>query len=294
MDPDRRGWPSDPRVGSNRRIRDHRSLSLSLGDARQYLSQAVDGLTTTRATASNQLQQHERPTTAFNARRHLSQSGDASAEGVSLHANNRLQPRERPITAFSERLNIFRPGGNLQRSRSASSSRRNKKRKIQTWEHTFICLSKMSQCSPPSPMDRGRLMQAGLGAKSLCILEHTDAEDLHHELLDLFPKLQAGGGYELLRTSQESNRNLEVIPSPPSGYTVSYLKGVVGQAKIYVRPLQKDLDDSPLEEGDAVSCALLCIIFVCAYVSIFAGVLSPGDLSDLWQVHTSKPAKKPY
>ena len=68
----------------------------------------------------------------------------------------------------------------------------------------------------------------------------------------LFPKLQAGGGYELLRTSQQSNRSLEVIPPPSSGYTVTYLKGIIGQAKVYIRPLQSDLDTSLVEE-DVVS-----------------------------------------
>ena len=53
--------------------------------------------------------------------------------------------------------------------------------------------------------------------RSVYILEHTDVEDLYYELLDVFPKSQAGGGYELLRISQQSNHDLVVIPSPLSG-----------------------------------------------------------------------------
>lgn len=46
------------------------------------------------------------------------------------------------------------------------------------------------------------------------------------------------GGYELLRISDE-NRS---VPQPiPQGYTVPYLKEVLKQAKVYIRPLQRSL-----------------------------------------------------
>ena len=89
------------------------------------------------------------------------------------------------------------------------------------WEHTFICLSSKAQSSPPGPMERGRLIQAGLGDKPFSMYESNDAEDLHQDLLEAFPKFIVGGGYELLRTSQYSNQTLEVIPSPPSGTQLS-------------------------------------------------------------------------
>ena len=101
-------------------------------------------------------------------------------------------------------------------------------------------------------MDRGRLMQAGLGGKTLSMMESADAEDLHHDLLEAFPKLRSGGGYKLLRTSERNNRTLDVIPPPLSVYTVAYLKSVAGQAKIDVRPLQKDLDLTPTQGEDTV------------------------------------------
>ena len=110
----------------------------------------------------------------------------------------------------------------------------------------------MTQGSPPGPMERGHLMQAGLGAKTLSFMQSTDADDLHYDLLEAFPKLRAGGGYELLRASERNTRSLDVIPPPPSGYTVAYLKSVAGQAKIYIRPLQKDLDLTPTLGEDTV------------------------------------------
>ena len=52
------------------------------------------------------------------------------------------------------------------------------------------------------------------------------------------------GGYELLKANQSCM--LEMIPSPSEGYTVSYLKDVVGQGRIYIRPIQKDLSLTPV------------------------------------------------
>ncbi len=65
-------------------------------------------------------------------------------------------------------------------------------------------------------------------------------DDIHFELTEAFPKLKEAGGFEFLRVSDRS-RTLEIIPLPPEGYTVSYLKDVVQQAKLYVRPIQKNL-----------------------------------------------------
>ena len=55
-------------------------------------------------------------------------------------------------------------------------------------------------------MDRGRLMQAGLGEKSLSFDEFADAEDIHMDLLESFPKLHMGGGYVILTLEMQYYR----------------------------------------------------------------------------------------
>ena len=40
----------------------------------------------------------------------------------------------------------------------------------------FFGLANRTQCSPPGPIDCGHLMQAGLGGKSLSLVETSDAE----------------------------------------------------------------------------------------------------------------------
>ena len=108
------------------------------------------------------------------------------------------------------------------------------------WEKEFICLAQVGQTCTPTPLEKADLIRAGLGMASLLLMEHSDSWEFHDESLRRFPKLADGGGYELLRTCGNS-RELHVIPPPSGGYTTSYVKSIVNHAKVYVRPLQKDL-----------------------------------------------------
>ena len=192
---------------------------------------------------------------------------------------------------YRERMDIFRPY-NRSRSTSAPKRSRNIKKKAKIWEHQFFCLAKKTQCSPPGAIDRGHLMQAGLGGKTLSFVETSDAEMFHEDLLDAFPKLRTGGGYELLRTNEHNVRSLDIIPPPPSGYAVDYLKGVAGQAKIYIRPLQRDLDLAPAEgEGTVSVIYALCDPMI---IHPTIGVLSSRSVPGLWIIYPSKPTTQPH
>ena len=72
-------------------------------------------------------------------------------------------------------------------------------------------------------------------------MEDSDSEEIKYEIVDKFPQLKTAGGYELLRVGGR-NRYLEVIPIPPDGYSIGYLKDVVQHAKVYIRAIQADLD----------------------------------------------------
>ena len=82
------------------------------------------------------------------------------------------------------------------------------------------------------------LIRAGLGMGSLLLFEHSDSWEIHNEILREFPNLADGGGYELLRRCGNF-RELHIIPPPCGSYTTSYVKSVLNEAKVYVRPLQK-------------------------------------------------------
>ena len=86
-----------------------------------------------------------------------------------------------------------------------------------------------------------------------------------------------------------------IIPCPPSGYTIVYLKNVAGQAKMYIRQLQKDLDLSPVansikyvytrgKERDRVSSSYLLSQL------LLPAALSPRSVPKLWINCTAQPA----
>lgn len=56
----------------------------------------------------------------------------------------------------------------------------------------------------------------------------------------------------MLRVGEGKSRDLSVIPAPVGGYTTQYLKSIVQSAKIYVRPLQKDLPLDIEDDDDEV------------------------------------------
>ena len=71
-----------------------------------------------------------------------------------------------------------------------------------------------------------------------------------------------------MRTLQGS-KILEVVPVPPSGYNVQYLKSILSQAKAYVRPIQKHLLLEPLSTEVVSSDVIFEILLVYLTVLVF-------------------------
>ena len=119
---------------------------------------------------------------------------------------------------------------------TGSGISKRKASQFKTWTHTFVCLSDPDDDQPPDASERAKLLLAGLGEKKINVVAHGD---IRNDLLEEYPKLRAGGGFELLRLR---GRDLEAIPIPHEGYTVQYLKTVVQNAKVFIRPIQAPLD----------------------------------------------------
>ncbi len=69
-------------------------------------------------------------------------------------------------------------------------------------------------------------------------------------LMESFPKLRDCGGFELLRCIPCS-RNLDVISSPVC-HSARLLRSRIGTARVYIRPIQLDLDIEEFPVIDAV------------------------------------------
>ena len=111
-----------------------------------------------------------------------------------------------------------------------------------------MCLASTTQELLPDGEERAALQIAGLGEKKISLNAFADAQEIYQDLAFHFPKLCDGGGFELLRVPEGGGKQLDVIASPESGYSVSYLRAVVHHARIFIRPLQKDLSLEPQKD----------------------------------------------
>ena len=73
-----------------------------------------------------------------------------------------------------------------------------------------------------------------------------ETPEFHKALLQAFPKLHSGGGFEMLKYTS-SVRKPEVIPFRFCS-SAWILRAWIETARIYIRPIQADLDLTPTEE----------------------------------------------
>jgi len=161
-----------------------------------------------------------------------------------------LQPSGAGPSRREVRNSLFRPSpsASYSYSRSARSSSRRppppKKAKPSVWSHDFFCLAHRDDDLVPAPANRIELFNAGLGQRTIKF-SGTSSKTVHDEILNIFPKIKPAGGYELLRSRAGKSKELMIIPCPPRGHDVEYLKNAALSAKIYIRPLQCDIAVEP-------------------------------------------------
>lgn len=82
------------------------------------------------------------------------------------------------------------------------------------WKHKFFCLAFKDQSRvPTSDVDKEELYLANLGEKEIEFQSlDASADEFKEVLLKAFPRLQQGGGYQLLKCLPNSRR-LEVLSS---------------------------------------------------------------------------------
>lgn len=74
-----------------------------------------------------------------------------------------------------------------------------KKKKIQSWTHTFVCLARCEQQHVPDSEERMQLQLEDLGEKKVTIPNDAEGWEIYDEIQYQFPKLKKGGGFEMLR-----------------------------------------------------------------------------------------------
>lgn len=156
-------------------------------------------------------------------------------------------------SAAQEHKKLFAAGARRNPAmRGNSLSGKGKGKRVPTCTLKFFCLSRVDASKPPVAIrDRTILFKAGLGDASIQFKMDASSLECHQEIVAKFPKLLETG-YELLLYQRGEDAGFYNIPSP---YSAQRMKDAAGNAKIYVRPLQKDLDESPVEEQSSL-CAV--------------------------------------
>lgn len=113
-----------------------------------------------------------------------------------------------------------------------------------------MCLAYLEQQVPLREAEKDKLFAAGLGEKEIELDLYMDAEEFRSCIFEVYPQLKDGGGYQFLKCIPNS-RQLE----PLSGLVMQspmMLKQRVGSARTYIRPLQQNLDITPVKQVDEI------------------------------------------
>lgn len=114
--------------------------------------------------------------------------------------------------------------------------------KGQNWTVKMVCLSGHNATRVPCTVaDRETLVQAGLGEKKINIPDIScSPQEFRNIVVAAFPKLDGCGGFDLLRCIPNT-KDLEAISLAVS-QSPKLLKSVVGGGKVFICPIQQDLD----------------------------------------------------
>ena len=85
----------------------------------------------------------------------------------------------------------------------------------------FVCLSRTNNQDVPSMSGKISLRFAGLGKEKVVFQKDGKASHVFRKLVGEFPPLAEGGGFEILRTMENSTQKLNDLPVPPRGYTAA-------------------------------------------------------------------------
>lgn len=123
-------------------------------------------------------------------------------------------------------------------SSTMSKSKSAKKKKQMTYTLKFVCLASKNAVRPPTTVkERTDLSNSCLGAKSITFIEN---EPIYDTIVEHYPKLSEVGGFDFLMHQRGGGNDAGFhVINPP--HTANRLKDLCGQAKIYIRPVQKDI-----------------------------------------------------
>lgn len=188
-----------------------------------------------------------------------------TAAGSSSHSEHLSPAPQLPKptlqrSAYEEHCNLFRftpsTSSNAGKKRKGKGPLKGgaKKPKVTFWTKETICLRYTDQAKAPDTEEKMKLAHMGLGFKEIKFNTDGDAFHIHSILLTSYPELDGCGGYSLMRLGCGSSELVTIEP-PKGGLNVRYLRDILKSAKLFVRPMQKDIEVKEEDEDEkVVSC----------------------------------------
>lgn len=217
-----------------------------LDRARRLLLRAVDLVSDDDAGSNRELSTASLSSSRASSSATVPLGGQATAR--LRRESGQIPSRENRATQVKkeqQRLFGFNPraGGKRKATTTKASTAVKKPAKKAVWSRDCLCMRLHDQDWIPSTEEKITLAAAGLGLKRLSFVQDGDERHIKDVVYDAFPQLIGRGGFDILRPGEQS-KTLMVVSPPPDGLTVPYLKDVVNQSKIYVRPSADDIEVS--------------------------------------------------
>ena len=116
------------------------------------------------------------------------------------------------------------------------------------WKKKSFCLADCQQTLKPTPQEKISLAKMGLETKCLVFSLEGNVHHVHSVIMKEWPVLENCGGYTLLRLAENSHSLVEIEP-PLSGHiNVQFLKAILNNAILYIRPLQRSIQFADMAE----------------------------------------------
>ena len=101
----------------------------------------------------------------------------------------------------------------------------------------------------PTPQQKIQLATIGLTTKVLHFEVGGTAHHVHSIIIQEYPILEDCGGYTLLRLAENSHDLVEIEEPLDALIDVEYLKNILNNATLYIRPLQQDICSDDMKQA---------------------------------------------
>ena len=180
------------------------------GDPQQILRSCAESL----LTAVARLEGGDRSLTAP-AQRPVARSSSPTTSSTAIEEHRRLFGYQTPLSSRCGRRSGIQRGQGPSKKKVMVTTRSGECKvfpvKNTVWTKLFVCLSRTNDQEVPSTSGKISLSFAGLGEKKVVFQKDGRASHVYEKLMEEFPPLAEGGGFEILRTTENSARKLTAL-----------------------------------------------------------------------------------